>query len=267
MIALIASSLDPASRNISKFLVSEFGFEKSSFAGRECFRSGKIVLEVTQSELVHAQSVDELGCEMVYFLSRHRSAGGIASFTTHPLGNWGGEARMGGEPRELSFAAPAQMLAVLRAISRIDAKGVERTYEATHHGPLLKTPSLFVELGGNDAAISDSHLATLLGRALWDALDDRGEPAKIAIGIGGSHYPRKFTSLALEKRYAFSHIMPRHAIVEADGLDNTAMLEQAFARSNRQAEVAVIEWKSINANTRNRVIKRLGQMGLDYERA
>lgn len=84
--------------------------------------------------------------------------------------------------------------------------------------------------------------------------------------MGGLNYPRKFTELALEEGYAFSHIMPRNAIVDADGSDNTAMLWQAAERGGRLAEVGVIEWKSINADARNRVIKRLGQMGLDYER-
>ena len=44
------------------------------------------------------------------------------------------------------------------------------------------------------------------------------------------------------------------------------MLEQAIRRSDEPPESAVIEWKGINASTRESVIKALGTIGIDYER-
>lgn len=44
------------------------------------------------------------------------------------------------------------------------------------------------------------------------------------------------------------------------------MLQKAIEKSDRTAELAVIEWKGIKAADRDMIIKRLGELGLDYER-
>ncbi|MGI0141282.1 MAG: D-aminoacyl-tRNA deacylase [Candidatus Micrarchaeales archaeon] len=269
MIGLISSALDPASKNMTEHLVSEYNFEEVEMFGRKCWKDVDLVLCMLDGPLVHAEFVDSWGFGVIYFLSKHKSNNGIPSLTTHSLGNWGVGAKIGGKPHELSCAAPYQMLSVLNRINMMDASGVEKTYEATHHGPLLKTPSLFVELGGDDATINNPELAKRLADALYVAIPEGKAitPEKVAIGIGGMHYPRKFTQLALEKGYAFSHIMPKHAITNQDGSDNLAMLDQAAQKSKDTPNLAVIEWKSINAPTKDRVIKKLNELGLEYERA
>ncbi|MDE1761892.1 MAG: hypothetical protein KGH59_03445 [Candidatus Micrarchaeota archaeon] len=267
MIGIIYSADDPASANAAGQLKETHDFSESRISGRTCWKNGDIVLWEADSRLIDAKSVDTMGFEVAYFLSKHKSANGVGAFTTHPLGNWTAEAAIGGTPRELSIAAPAEMLCVLAAIARIDAVGIERTYEATHHGPLLRTPSLFVELGGNDAAISNVRLAHKLADAVFSALSVKQDlQDKVVIGIGGTHYPAKFTKLALEKGYAFAHMMPKHAILNDDGSDNLGMLSQAVERSKAPPEAAVIDWKSINAETRNKVLKELSAIGIDYER-
>ena len=60
--------------------------------------------------------------------------------------------------------------------------------------------------------------------------------------------------------------MPKYAIYNDDGTDNSDMLGQAVERSAERPDLAVIEWKGINSSTREMIIKRLGDIGLDYER-
>ncbi|MGI0134033.1 MAG: D-aminoacyl-tRNA deacylase, partial [Candidatus Micrarchaeaceae archaeon] len=81
-----------------------------------------------------------------------------------------------------------------------------------------------------------------------------------AVGIGGTHYPEKFTGLALKGAYAFSHIMSRHYV------ENVDMIGDAVERSDKRAEIAIIEWKSIKAADRERVIGKLNELGIEYER-
>ncbi len=193
------------------------------------------------------------------FLSRHKSSKGVPSFTIHPLGNWAPSAEAGGKPRMLSVSAPWQMRNMLVQISKANETDVAVTYEATHHGPLLETPSFFVEVGGSDE-ISDRHYGILSSAVAGYFSKQQENVGKVAIAIGGTHYPEKFTKLALEGKYAFSHIMPRHSCTYAD------MLRMGIERSAPMAECAVIDWKGIAAPERETAIKKLGELGVDYVR-
>jgi len=59
-------------------------------------------------------------------------------------------------------------------------------------------------------------------------------------------------------------MLPKYAI-EGNG-DNVFMLEQAVKRTKKDVEIAVIDWKSLNSETRAKVISKLNELGLDYER-
>ena len=203
------------------------------------------------------------------FLSEHRSEAGISMFSAHSLGNWGEQAKFGGRGKQLSYAAPVAMLAALTNLSKI-TEPIGKRYEATHHGPLLTTPSLFVEIGGNEEAIRNKEYAKLAAEAAYDAvqsvIDDNVKYKKVVIGIGSNHYPEKFSALAIDEAYAFSHIMPKYAMINDDGSNNLDVLDQTLKRSTHEPEAAVIEWKSLNSATREETIKKLDEIGLDYEK-
>jgi D-aminoacyl-tRNA deacylase len=148
------------------------------------------------------------------------------------------------------------MLVQMATDNRTD---VPVTYEATHHGPLLNTPSFFVEVGGSEK-ITDLHYDTLAEAVCNYVSSEHENVGKIAVAIGGTHYPAKFTKLALDGKYAFSHIMPRHACTYAD------MLQQGIERSAPRAECAVIEWKGIAPAEREIALKKLSELGIDYVR-
>ncbi len=261
MIGLIFNEEDIASKNIANYLIKEYEFEETH-AG--VFIKGKIQLMKSEKNLLYADFVDDLNFEIIYMLSEHVSAAGISSITTHATGNWSSEAKLGGKPYELSVAAPVEMLQVLvhASASKLREKDLQITYEATHHGPLLKTPSMFVEIGGNEKAVGNQEYAALLGEALMKSIEANKEYSKIAIGIGGTHYPSTFSKLAVEKGIAFAHIMPKYAL-EKDG-SNLFMLEQAAERSKPKPEVGIIDWHSFNSTERQKIIKKLNEIGLDY---
>lgn len=259
MIGVLYSKEDIASLNIAEFLIRKHGFRKEE--GR--YVKGNVAVCEVTGRLVEATSADPLGFELIYFVSRHRSAAGVASFTTHATGNWGAEAELGGLPRRLSVAAPLAMMMVLKNMNKIEEE-IEKTYEATHHGPLLETPSLFVELGGNDKVIGDVGLADLLGDAIYKSISEfqDGRCKKVVVGIGGGHYPERFSRLAIEDDYAFAHIMPRYAI---NGPNSCEMLEEALSRSNLPVDGFVIEKKGLNTQQRKMVMDKIERLGIGYE--
>ncbi len=230
--------------------------------GSRHYVSGNIDMLELDNSPIYAEWLDSVGADKIVFISRHSSAKGIVSFTAHAEGNWNEKAELGGKPHELSMASPTLMLSFLKSMNGLSG-GINVVYEATHHGPLLKTPSCFVELGP-DAVISPKdreELLKKLSQGVYDMLyNESAGYDKIAVGIGGMHYSSKLTKYALEGKYSFAHIMPKYYIEEV------GMLQQAFERSDAKPEIAVIEWKSINATSRNNILAKLEELGIDYER-
>ncbi|MGC8628598.1 MAG: D-aminoacyl-tRNA deacylase [Candidatus Micrarchaeia archaeon] len=267
MIGIVYNELDPASKNVAEHIANSYGFVPS---GASLVSEKLEGVEIIKSDvnLLEAEFVDSFGLEAAYLLSEHVSSAGVSAFTTHPTGNWGSEAKLKGKPHELSVAAPLQMLGIIQKINeRLSAApGVSLTYEATHHGPLLKTPSLFAEIGGNEAAINSKALAAILGEAIVASMQAVVEYSKVVIGIGSSHYPSGFTRLAIEKGYAFSHMFPKYAYYNEDSTNNVFMLEQAVTRSKPAPEIAILDWHSFNSMERQEIIKKLNELGIDYER-
>jgi D-aminoacyl-tRNA deacylase len=269
MIGIVYSKLDEAGKNMAEYLVKTYDFEEAGGSPNLKYQNGIARIYEVDVFSYQAEFVDSFNCDTIVFLSRHKSEAGIAALTTHSLGNWRKEAAFGGKPSELSFAAPIPMLLTLENLNKIGIDA-DKTYEATHHGPLLKTPSYFVELGGNEEVVVNKKFATLVAEASYKTLVSlkEGESAhsKVVVGIGSNHYPSKFSKLALEKGYAFSHILPKHAILNEDGTSNLAVLEQALTRSTPEPEAAVVDWKSLNSLMKEETLKKLEEMGLDYEK-
>lgn len=270
MIGIFYSTTDETSLNIAASLVGAHGFKASEPRSKlKVYESGQVRVYETDAPLLDADFIDSLGIDIAFFLSRHESAAGVASFTTHSLGNWGPEAKLGGKPKELSHAAPVAMLYALRSLDEL-TRGARCVYEATHHGPLTETPSVFIEVGGDAEALGSKENASMAADAAYDSiasyLEDTSNYRKVAIGIGGGHYPEGFSRLAMANDYAFSHIMPKYAMESADGTYNLDVLEQCLDRTTHRPEVAVVDWQGLGSMARAEAIKKLNDIGLDYEK-
>lgn len=256
-----AYSSEIASSNIAAALRGLLELEKKDdFHGMRCFGNDDVKMVEVGCHIINAEFLSDLVDAPIIFLSRHSSSMGISAFTVHPEGNWSEESGLGGKPKMLSVASPIGMLKALKSIKGINDTGLEVTYEVTHHGPLVNSPSFFVELGGNEQTIGNAAHAKLLANAIGRSIENRAEVEydKIAVGFGGMHYPKKFTSLALDGKYAFSHMMSKYHISNID------MIGQAFARSDPPAEIAVIEWKGIKGADREVITRELARLGIDY---
>ena len=266
MICIAYSDQDPVSKSAAESISEEY--ELREWRGAMAY--GDISLVKVDGQLTHAERLDSMGFTHIFFMSKHFSSAGIASFTAHSLGNWTDEAAVGGKPHRLSVASPQMMLSCIRNLKKTAPEGLNNTFEATHHGPLLETPSVFVEFGGSEEKLNGKPYASAVGLATMEAairLSEHGEEFERAvIGIGGTHYPQKFTRLAIEKGYGFAHIMPRYAFIKVGGSENTGMVAEAISRSETEIELAVIEWKSLGSLLRGSVLEKLNEIGIDYER-
>jgi len=257
---IVYTTADKTSNSIGQHLISSFGFEeiKKNDTGT-FFKRDNIGMVRIESDLMKSDFLDDVICtDYFIFLSQHSSKKEILSFTCHSLGNWTEDNRFGGKPKMLSFASPLNMLSFLSHMNFNNIYNIDLKYEATHHGPLLKIPSFFVELGGPEKISNFDKMCFTIAKSVIDIVDVKIEYDKIVIGIGGGHYPIKFTKLALEGKYGFSHIMSKYDINEID------MIEQAIVKSDILPESAVIEWKSIKKEDKEKIIKKLECVGIDY---
>lgn len=250
---------DEISNGIGSALLEKMDLDKTKFGEYKAFTDGKImVVELNQSMIFTDQLVKRITKDPIIFLSRHVSADNVEALTVHPTGNWSNSAQYGGEPKALSIADPYMMANLLRQLMALNTIKFEVTYEATHHGPKTNAPSLFIEAGGPKSINSAAY--AIVAQAVVNAIEHQEEIGEIAIGIGSSHYPGKFTKQALDSKYSMSHIMPKYMC------DNLDMLGEAAIRSSPQANNALIEWKGLKSSQRASVISVLNDLGIDYVR-
>lgn len=199
--------------------------------------------------------------EEVVFLSRHKAASGKRSLTVHPIGNWG-RADYGGREGTVVPSAPHLMSSLLRQLKE-EATGLEFeiTFEVTHHGPYLETPTLFIEIGSSEATWGDHDAAQAIARSL---LNVEVSAYPVAMGIGGGHYAPRFSESSLFKKIDFGHMLPNHAFDLEDKEGLADKIRRGMEGSG--ASLAYIHRKSMKrseATTLSELVRSMGYGTVD----
>jgi len=273
MILLVASSKDIASMNIKKQVLDHYQFEKTTDSFQEntvleAYISQKKVKFLTlNQESVYAQNLTDsfTELELVIFISRHSSESGTPTLSVHTPGNLG-DAELGGVPRKVSFSPANAMRDALKAMMHLKEEmkiDYEVSYEGTHHGPSLDTPTMFVELGSSPKQWNDLEAAEVVAHAAIGAISNFSRSsAKIVLGIGGTHYNARFTRMALENDIAFGHMIPKYAIPAIDA----GILRQCIERTLEKVDHAVLDWKGIKGENKQPLLRMLDEVGLPFEK-
>ena len=257
---LVVNRADNASTNIRDRLLEsgEWVDTGSRFRGHAMHQRGYDVMIEVDGPVIQDEGLSddlerlEWPIAAVWFLSRHRAASGKPSLTVHPIGN-PGEAKYGGRPGVFSPAAPRDMGALLRRLQHHrDEAGLPHdvSYEATHHGPWMGLPSLFVEIGSDEAWYDDVPSGQVLAAAVTDVLDGEGFiDGPIHVGVGGGHYVPRMNDKALAGEADFGHLLAAYAIdAEADG----AVLRDAWA-ATPDADAVYVHKKGLKGPQRQAV--------------
>jgi len=240
---IIASEADTASINLRDRLLEmaeweedgEFDGEKiwhlSKDYGNFCLSGTRLI---TLKKLhIHAEGIDlkwveKTGIDIknVVFLSRHKAASGRPSLTVHPIGNWG-KADYGGQEGRVSGASPQWMTGLLLNIYKNRLPGYDVCFEATHHGPLIDKPTMFLEIGSGEDQWELREPAETLIRSLLEL-----EPAEgvTVVGIGGGHYTPRFTEAALSHEVCLGHMVANYGLPSL----TPALLDDAIKASDAE---------------------------------
>ncbi len=271
MIFFIASKVDEAGLNIANRLIETFGFKETN---EKIFGNKAYSIKLKGSEEARLVFVDRepvdvqdlpypKNLRMIIFISRHSSKSGKPTLSVHTPGNIG-EAALGGEPRKVSISPASAMKAALVEMKKYQEDmdlPYEVSYEGTHHGPSLDIPAMFVELGSSPKQWRDERAAEVVARgAMAAAENSRVYPT--VLGIGGQHYNRKFTRMALSEELAFGHMIPKYAIHELDEY----MLRQCLERTVEQVERVILDWKGIRGADKKPLLRILDNVGLEIEK-
>ncbi|MEM0158406.1 MAG: D-aminoacyl-tRNA deacylase [Thermoplasmataceae archaeon] len=245
---IIASREDPASMEMFRHILQRYPFRETA---KDLYVFNSFLMEVIQEKHLFFDKSKVLSdsqwneVEGVIFLSKHSSQAKIKSLTVHPTGNFG-KAELGGLPGELSISYPSLMTAVFRKLAVSDpGDGINVTFEATHHGPLLLKPNFFLEIGTTPAEWENEDILEIVCSSLMDANQSK---AKNFIGIGGGHYMPKITQYIGQSDINIGHMISKHA---AESLDEK-MLSQAMERTPEFSGI-LADWKGINSRIRDLV--------------
>ncbi len=217
MKVIIISKPDIASCNIFENLLKLRAWkEEGEFQRNPTFFSDDFAIASINDEHIFHDNIDmELAevldkkPERIIYASRHRSESGKRSLTVHPIGNFG-KAEFGGRENTLVPSSPHMMTEALR-ILKMKAREMDFSisFEATHHGPFLQTPTFFIEIGSDESAWHDKKAGRVIAETI---LETKSQNYPVGIGIGGGHYAPRITDVALERQISFGHIVPTYAL-------------------------------------------------------
>jgi D-aminoacyl-tRNA deacylase len=273
LILLVHSSLDVAGVNIANQMLKCYPFTEAKQIYQEkpvmitTINNHFIKMVTLKEESVNAQYLqhDFPEADLVVFLSRHSSQSGKPTLTVHVPGNFA-EAELGGLPKKVSVAPAVAMQTTLKALVHYKEPWLlnyEVSYEATHHGPSLNMPSMFVELGSSEAQWSDESAARVVADAAMTAIVEFGKPTECAVlGIGGQHYNAKFTLMALMGEAVFAHMIPKHAVPNID----VEMVAQCMAKTYEKVTLALLDWKGIRSEDKTALLDALEAAHLPYKK-
>jgi D-aminoacyl-tRNA deacylase len=268
---LVTSEQDIASLNIKKILITDYGFQETgdSFEGNPIFSNdaGAQIITTIRDEIQCDHLENYFTPETFIFCSRHRAESGKPALLVHSTGNLGNAADFGGNPHQLSVAAPSLVSAALtRLFEERNEMGLDEfdvSLEVTHHGPTsLKTPLVFVELGSSEEYWNHQGGARAVAAAVMDCV---GEPltGDAVIGFGGTHYASKFNKIVLERGYKIGHMAPKYAINDL----TPDVLNQMIDNSTNPIKTAIIDWKGMNSENKAHVLPMLEEAEIEVIRA
>jgi D-aminoacyl-tRNA deacylase len=269
LILFIASTKDTAGMNIAQQLIDNYNFEKRSetFLNNpmytKTFQNKETKLLFVNTEIVDTQFLADLFTpELIIFLSRHSSAKAIPTLSVHTPGNLS-EAKFGGEPRKVSISPAGAMKNALLKMAKLATErklDYEVSYECTHHGPSLDVPTMFAELGSSPKQWKDLKAAEVVADAAVAAVSDCSR-CSVALGIGGPHYNKKFTKLALTNQAAFGHMIPKYALEEVDA----EIILQCVERTLEPVDSVVLDWKGIKGEHKSKIVAAIEVLGIPSE--
>ncbi len=294
-IVLISTTEDAASANIREQIIHHWQMQQqpepleplNSLFGNIIFKAtinnNSVGLFQITTPLITAENIDDAikkevhaahfkKTDLIIFLSKHVSKEQTPALTVHSIGNWG-RADFGGKEHRL---CPTSGIFIRKFYLNLLAHATKYcqipvTLEATHHGPYVETPAVFIEIGSTPAQWNEPRYGKIMAGALYDtigALDslqnfsEEMPEIPTAIGLGGPHYCNTFNKLLQRMPIAFGYICPKHNLENFDD----DLLSQALGKCAEKVDFTVLDWKGLGQH-KEKIIALLQKNNISYKRS
>ena len=251
---IVASKLDKAGINITTQL-SQFGD----------FKFYLVDEEITHTENLNLEKINSF--DFIVFASKHVSESKEKTLSVHAPGNWR-SADFGGEAGK---ACKSSALFMKQAFERIhenmlqyNLKEYKLTLEATHHGPFIDKPCVFIEIGSTETEWADRRIGFIVAKAIFETLKNfKVNPYnEIAVAIGGPHYCPNFNKIQLRSNVAISHVISQYAFPFTE-----EMIKEAIEKTEEEIDFVLLDWKGLgNAEQRQKIIEILDRLYINYKK-
>src|SRR3989338_538193 len=268
-IAIISSSKDPAGVNIRDNLTELFDFKKTNenFEGNDVFefngiKNKTIKLYLINEDLIFAENIDKkIHADILIFASKHRSKENTPSFTVHPIGNFG-DADFGGEEKKICPSSAVLLKNLFVELNK-NAKqtNYELTIEATHHGPYVEKPAVFVEIGSAETEWNGKENGMIIANTIINAIEKEGINYISCSLVGGGHYNQAANKIMLRTNYAVGHICPKYALEYL----NEEIIMQAINKTIPKPNIVLLDWKGLSMH-KQKIVDLLEKLNFKYER-
>lgn len=268
-IAIISSLNDKASVNIKENLINNFEFNKleEQFDNNDVFQckiDDKIIkLYTINSELIYLDDLDKkIDAALFIFISRHSAKEARKSLTVHAIGNFG-KAELGGKEKTLCTAPSVYMKGILIELNKNSWDlDFEITMEATHHGPYLEKPVLFVEIGSSEKEWEDKDAGNIIAKSLISSLNNKNKDYESVFVIGGGHYNHVATKAMLKSNLAAGHICAKYNLENLD----YELIKQAMEKTVPEAKFILLDWKGLGKE-KQRIVEILEKNNIVHKRS
>ena len=291
---ILASKADPASMTLYRAMLELHAWDISHSSLGKLVISNEIDAHLLLIDEIHVKS-DNIGkmhmnsadknIDDIIVLSKHVSSSEVPAKTIHPIGvttgqEIGEDGKSGGVYGTLVPPNP-RLASFLRAIVR---KGVQEpslskfdlTLEATHHGPLMSLPTMYVEIGSSEKEWRNSALASIWAEIIIDNLSNEAisDTKRWILCIGGGHYAPRHRDILLKSNELVGHILPSYSLpnigeeVDLQKFEKVleaAILSMRAARPEAQV-IAHLDRKSMKSKLRTYISDKLGSFDVPVVR-
>ena len=246
---IIASRKDIAGMNIVQSLSQ---FRPSPFLN---FSSNKPYFDIyiVEEDPLHEENLnlDKINkYDFIIFASKHstKSEEKRKTLSIHAPGNFR-TADLGGVKGKVCRSSALFNKALFEKLnekaSEYNFKDYDFTMEATHHGPLIEKPCVFIEIGSTEMEWKNSRAGFIIAKTIYETINDfeHNPYREISIGIGGNHYCSNFNNLQLKSNVAFSHIIPQCAMPVTE-----EMILETINKTIEKFDFLVLDWKHIGTD-------------------
>ncbi len=263
---IVASKKDKAGINITTNLSQ---FRKNPLISSIQKQDSGFDFYLVEEEIIFTENLDIEKInkyDFIIFASKHKSEKGGRTLTVHASGNFR-NADLGGEIGKVcksSALFQKQIFEKLKKNTEEHNLKYDVTLEATHHGPLIDKPCVFIEIGSTENEWVNRKAGFIIAKTISEVIQEFKENPynEIAIGIGGPHYCPNFNKIQLNSNIAISHIIPSYVFPLTE-----EMVKEAIEKTEEEIDFAVLDWKGLgNAEQRQETLDILDKLYVRYEK-